>query len=617
MRNRTGDSPTRRTECDIQSATTEYSSTNATNGTGRPGQRRGARAWRLLALAAVAALALAGFGLVSSPMARAAATTTIPTCDYATLAGAVTNAASGDTLQFGCDGVITFPQTITISKTLTINGNGRSVTLSGGGGRTVFAVQTNGDLTLDGLMVRGGSASSGGGVYNDGTLAIENSTFSSNWASYGAGVYNASGGVLTIENSTFAGNAADPGAGMGSEGGAVFSQGALTITNSTFLANQADFGGAVFNQGALSITNSAINGNLAWGFGAPEDVVGGGVWNDGSLTIKSSIVANNLEWARYDVDNCAGYGAITDGGYNLTNTSGSCPFWASTDVRTDSPGLDPKGLWNNGGLTQTVALLVGSPAIDRIPVGVNGCGGAIITDQRGIARPQGAKCDIGPFEVVQDATPPTITITMPAGLQAPDDPANTTSYYAYQQSYMATYTCADNEGGSGVAECNGTTETSGQVALDTASVGKKTLNITASDKAGNMVTTTRIYNVIYEWSGVLQPVNADGSSLFKLGSTVPVKFQLTGASASFNDAVVRIYATKLSDGVVGTVVEPESNAAPDNGNTFRYDETSQQYIYNLSTKGDSFSAGTWKLMLYVGGDNTTGALLGQVNISLK
>src|SRR5438309_8185892 len=36
----------------------------------------------------------------------------------------------------------------------------------------------------------------------------------------------------------------------------------------------------------------------------------------------------------------------------------------------------------------------------------------------------------------------------------------------------------------------------------------------------------------YAWSGVLQPLNPDGSSVFKAGSTVSVKFQLTGASAS-------------------------------------------------------------------------------------
>ena len=62
-------------------------------------------------------------------------------------------------------------------------------------------------------------------------------------------------------------------------------------------------------------------------------------------------------------------------------------------------------------------------------------------------------------------------------------------------------------------------------------LGSTTVTCTATDKAGNTGTETFTVTVTAAWSGVLQPVNADGSSIFKLGSTVPVKFQLTGASA--------------------------------------------------------------------------------------
>jgi hypothetical protein len=57
--------------------------------------------------------------------------------------------------------------------------------------------------------------------------------------------------------------------------------------------------------------------------------------------------------------------------------------------------VDPKlgALANNGGTTQTMALLTGSPAINA---GNNT--GCPTTDQRGIARPQGGVCDIGAFE---------------------------------------------------------------------------------------------------------------------------------------------------------------------------------------------------------------------------
>jgi hypothetical protein len=58
-------------------------------------------------------------------------------------------------------------------------------------------------------------------------------------------------------------------------------------------------------------------------------------------------------------------------------------------------------LANNGGPTQTIALLRGSPALNAIPKGQNGCATAtdrIATDQRGVKRPQGKKCDIGAYE---------------------------------------------------------------------------------------------------------------------------------------------------------------------------------------------------------------------------
>jgi hypothetical protein len=63
--------------------------------------------------------------------------------------------------------------------------------------------------------------------------------------------------------------------------------------------------------------------------------------------------------------------------------------------------LDPAGLANNSGPTQTIALEPGSVAIDAIPSGAIGCGTTVTTDQRGVTRPQGVGCDIGAFEAEQ------------------------------------------------------------------------------------------------------------------------------------------------------------------------------------------------------------------------
>lgn len=117
------------------------------------------------------------------------------------------------------------------------------------------------------------------------------------------------------------------------------------------------------------------------------------------------------------------------------------------------------------------------------------------------------------------------------------------------------------------------------------------------------------------WSGFQQPVNADGSSIFKLGRTVPVKFQLTGASAGITNLQAALYVTKVTNSIDGTDVEAISTSAADSGNTFRYDPSNQQYVFNLGTS--SLTAGTYKLKIYVNGDNTTGTLLGSVQVSVK
>lgn len=138
-----------------------------------------------------------------------------------TLGDALTQASGNDgsVIHFVCDGVITVPQTITVTSTLTITGAGHHVTLSGGHRVGVFSVISPVDqpysvtLTLDRLTVAHGKADDGGGVLNGGELIITNSTFSDNVStgevggSYGCGG-GVCGGNVSITNSTFSGNSA-------------------------------------------------------------------------------------------------------------------------------------------------------------------------------------------------------------------------------------------------------------------------------------------------------------------------------------------------------------------------------------------------------------------------
>ncbi len=147
---------------------------------------------------------------------------------------------------------------------------------------------------------------------------------------------------------------------------------------------------------------------------------------------------------------------------------------------------------------------------------------------------------------------------------------------------------------SGIASQTGTKQ-SGE-AIDTSTVGTKTFTVDAADNAGNPAIRTVTYYVRYNYGGILQPINADGSSVFRLGSTVPVKFRLTDANGNtVTSAAAKIYVAKISEGVAGTEMEANSTSAATTGNLFRYDSTDDQYIFNLGTK--SLSTGTWQIRI--------------------
>src|SRR5262249_11253109 len=112
--------------------------------------------------------------------------------------------------------------------------------------------------------------------------------------------------------------------------------------------------------------------------------------------------------------------------------------------------------------------------------------------------------------------------------------------------------------------------------------------------------------VAYTWTNLLAPVQAGGT--YKAGRTIPIKFQLTGASAGVTDAVIKLLAFRVSDNVVGDPVDVESNSAANTDNLFRYDNG--YYVFNLNTSG--MPVGTYQLQIDMG-DGVVRA----VNISLR
>jgi hypothetical protein len=269
---------------------------------------------------------------------------------------------------------------------------------SGGGIYNCFGRLTVIDSIITGNRIHGGNGifGYGGGIYNcpSSTLTLINTTISENSADVGGAICN--GGALMIINSTFTGNVAH-----GQKGGGIANYGFLSITNSTFSGNSSGSsglaggilnGGLFQSAGTILINNSTFSGNTA------GEGKGGGIFNvKGSMVfVHNSIVANNTG------GNC--HGTLTSSGYNLSSDS-SCSFDSAGDLNNTDPQLGP--LENNGGPTDTMALLPGSPAIDAgNPTGCrDGRGPLLKTDQRGEPRPNRedkSGCDIGAYELQSD-----------------------------------------------------------------------------------------------------------------------------------------------------------------------------------------------------------------------
>jgi predicted outer membrane repeat protein len=235
---------------------------------------------------------------------------------------------------------------------------------------------SNGNITLTNSTLSGNSAGKGGGIYSsNGNITLTNSTLSGNTSgNNGGGIYIPYGrGSITLTNSTLSGN------GGGGSGGGISSAGSVTLTNSTLSGNTSgNNGGGIYNpygRGSITLTNSTLSGNSAY--------LGGGIYNgiymgvSVSVQVSNSIVAGNIQ---------------SQGGGDIV---GSVSASSTNNFVGGSPMLG--ALANNGGPTQTMLPLAGSPVIDA-----GNDATCPATDQRGVRRPQGSHCDIGAVELVTD-----------------------------------------------------------------------------------------------------------------------------------------------------------------------------------------------------------------------
>jgi hypothetical protein len=335
---------------------------------------------------------------------------------------------------------------------ITIDGNGSTIRRAGSAPRfRILAVARTGDLTLLDTTVTGGRTDSdGGGVlvraFPPGGLTLTNATISDNFASENGG--GIEGGQVTLTNSSISGNTAR------NFGGGIY--GGVTATNSTIsdnigggvdatendaritrstISDNTEFGIEAFFSdldvirstisgndgngvshfgGYATVLNSTISGNSGRGIAegttdefavlevthstVTDNAEGGIVLFDGSATLSRSLISGNgeVEVARVVSE----YTSITANDFNVFGFSGNARVEGFTPGPTDivprrrlNAILDPN-LEDNGGPTETHALVPGSPAIDAVE---DMCPPPA-TDQRGVSRRQDDVCDTGSFE---------------------------------------------------------------------------------------------------------------------------------------------------------------------------------------------------------------------------
>ena len=112
---------------------------------------------------------------------------------------------------------------------------------------------------------------------------------------------------------------------------------------------------------------------------------------------------------------------------------------------------------------------------------------------------------------------------------------------------------------------------------DGGDVGHQELTIEVEDACPNQVNTFD------------QPINADGSSNFKQGSTIPVKVRITCDGVPLAGVSPDVDLVRIDSSPEGPVNEVVSSSAADDGDNMRVADG--KYMFNLSTKRSQFNAG--------------------------
>lgn len=353
------------------------------------------------------------------PAARAATITVTNTNDSGagSLRQALIDAASGDTINITATGTILLTSgALTVTKPLTITGPGAGL-LTVDGNNAGRVINASADLSLSGLTLQNGNASSGngGGIYAGGALTLTNVNVLSNTVTSnlnnGGGVYVA--GAATLSGGRFENNSA------ANYGGGLQTNSTLALTGTQFISNTAVGGGGGLScwnsEGNSRVVNAlfarnSTNPTTSPGYGAalylqngatatflilhttivsPTTGAKAAIYIDQSTPVFTVNITNTIIASYTTGIQLAS--ATVNSDYNLFyNTSPGVVTGSHSLNGTDPAFVNPAG--------DDYHLTAASPAIDA------GFDAGVTTDLDGTARPypQGGRFDIGAYEATPD-----------------------------------------------------------------------------------------------------------------------------------------------------------------------------------------------------------------------
>jgi LPXTG-site transpeptidase (sortase) family protein len=297
---------------------------------------------------------------------------------------------SNTTLQARMDRLVDIPEIdspilVTLKNMTLENGNPRGSLQDGG------AIRAYASLTLVNVRIQNSYARFGGGVYffppYGGLLTVENSTFTHNTARVSGGGLYAMWETVDIRFSTFDNNRALQ------KGGAIYNNSRLSATSCTIFGNNAPEGAAIYNFAFLGdrtlakLTSCTVFGNSS-GIKNYANALEG-PYTEAVTELRSTIVAGSYSENCTNTDTKSGVAQVVNGGNNIDSGVSCGMAW---DKGSQS-GVDPRfgPFQNNGGPTDTLELLEGSPAINK-----GSPTSCYHLDQRRLAR-EGV-CDVGAYE---------------------------------------------------------------------------------------------------------------------------------------------------------------------------------------------------------------------------